>query len=588
MRRLLYIVLGVTLLLAAACSEEDVLSDIAVDSGVQPAAPAAFQWTRAEDVETRKAFLRNFGVGYSYDAVRGSYCDWKDIRCQVVNRRELERQRDLTESMWGSRAQNYISSLSKVNYSQRDYVQSMDLATKESLDLGLYSETTRTRQYVLEEGLQDVFYYSLEERIIKGEQYIIAPLIMYQVEEEFNENLLTESFREAVEHLAYADDDDFAVLDSFVNVWGTHVITRSLLGASMRLDIKNYMWRYTDDVQEEAFTQQQVMGAYNKRKESREQEQNYKWIENSSLNLTVKGGDQTTLGNLIGEAHYDGTRDFNLEDIDQWRLSVSFDPRDENASNAEMISMEVVPIWDFVYYPHVARRLKAHIMQDATLQQEMLGDRNFFDTKFPIRYPQAKVRYHKTTDRWVTYTRTDSEAEPMVVNIVSGGRYVATVCHEKLMSQDIWVCYPIYEGKVKLACGLGVTDKGWVYQVRWLNGTARLTRLDQLDAAAADGMFYINGGAVSVMPQEGLVYPEAHAIPYVEVAGGVLPDGGCSIPTIFNVVKPNDTFCLWQPDGDEVNIHNWTANGAKTDKGQQYLRSADYIYIYNQTELTYE
>ena len=291
------------MLLAAACSEEDVLSDIAVDSGVQPAAPAAFQWTRAEDVETRKAFLRNFGVGYSYDAVRGSYCDWKDIRCQVVNRRELERQRDLTESMWGSRAQNYISSLSKVNYSQRDYVQSMDLATKESLDLGLYSETTRTRQYVLEEGLQDVFYYSLEERIIKGEQYIIAPLIMYQVEEEFNENLLTESFREAVEHLAYADDDDFAVLDSFVNVWGTHVITRSLLGASMRLDIKNYMWRYTDDVQEEAFTQQQVMGAYNKRKESREQEQNYKWIENSSLNLTVKGGDQTTLGNLIGEAH---------------------------------------------------------------------------------------------------------------------------------------------------------------------------------------------------------------------------------------------------------------------------------------------
>jgi hypothetical protein len=356
----------------------------------------------------------------------------------------------------------------------------------------------------------------------------------------------------------------------------------------MRLDIKNYMWRYTDDVQEEAFTQQQVMGAYNKRKESREQEQNYKWIENSSLNLTVKGGDQTTLGNLIGEAHYDGTRDFNLEDIDQWRLSVSFDPRDENASNAEMISMEVVPIWDFVYYPHVARRLKAHIMQNATLQQEMLGDRNFFDTKFPIRYPQAKVRYHKTTDRWVTYTRTDSEAEPMVVNIVSGGRYVATVCHEKLMGQDIWVCYPIYEGKVKLACGLGVTADGWVYQVRWLNGVARLSRIENLDDAAVNGMFYINGGAVSVQPQEGLTYAEAHAIPYMVTSGGVQPDGGFNIPASYDVLKQDTVFSFTAPKNATVVAPGWNASGTTADGRKQYQRASDYLYIYNPTELTYE
>lgn len=586
MRRQLYIIIGVVSLFVFACSD-DYIPDTVADGS--DGVTAAFQWTRAEDVESRKAFLRNFGVGYSYDAIRGEYCNWKDIRCQVLNRRELERQAYLGEVMWGSKEQEYYASESKVNYSQRDYVQSMDLATKEALDLGLYSETTRTRQYVMEEGLQDVFYYSLEERIIKGEQFVITPLIMEQVVEESNEELLTVSFRDAVEHLAYADEDDFAVLDSFVNVWGTHVIVRSLLGASMRLDIKNSMWRYTDNVQEESFTQQQVLFAYNKRKESRHQEENYKWIENSSLNLSVKGGDQSSLGNLIGEAYYDGTRDFNLEDIEQWRLSVKFNAANEDDSNVEMISMEVVPIWDFVYYPHVARRLKAHIMQDAALQQEMLGERNFFNTYFPIRYPEATAYYQQATGKWATYTRTDSEAEPMVVNIISGGRYVATVCHETLMGHDIWVCYPIYEGKVKLACGLGVTAEGWVYQVRWLNGVARLSRIENLDEATVNGMFYINGGAISVMPQEGLIYAEANAIPYVVTEGGVKPDGGYNIPACYDVMKNDTVFSFTTPKDAVTTVYqNWKADDSAANGQRQYKRLPEYIYIYNPTELTYE
>lgn len=587
MKRLLYIIIGVTALLAGSCSEDYAPDGLPV--GENDGRPAAsFQWTRAEDVETRKAFLRNFGVGYSYDAVRGSYCNWEDIRCQVINRAELERDAYLGEVMWASQALSYTDINQKVNYSQRDYVQSMDLATKQELDLGLYNETTRTRQYVLEEGLKDVFYYSTEDRIVKGEQYIIAPLIMEQVEYHYNDNLLTESFREAVEHLAYADDDDFAVVDSFINIWGTHVITRASLGAYLRLDLMNYMWRYTDNVQEESFTTEQLMGAYNNRKENRHQEENYKWIESSSLNISAKGGDQSLLGNIIGEAYYDGTRDFNMSDVGKWRESVVFNPADEGSSNVEMISMEVVPIWDFITYDHVARRVKAIVLQDASLQQDMLGDRNFFDATFPIRYPKATARYQQATGKWATITRTDSEAEPMVVNIVSGGRYVATICHEQLMDHDMWVCYPIYEGKVKLACGLGVTADNKVYQVRWLNGLARLTRLDQLDAAAAGGNFYINGGAVSVQPHEGLVYAEAHALPYVEISGGVQPDGGFSIPSCYHVLKQETTFSFWVPKGETATFIDWTANGEAGDKGQQYVRSADYQYIYNPTELNYE
>ena len=76
-------------LAVTACSD-----DILLEEPKEPV--AAFQWTRAEDVETRSQFMRNFGVGYSYDAVRGSYCDWQDIRCQVLNRSFLEQTEDYT------------------------------------------------------------------------------------------------------------------------------------------------------------------------------------------------------------------------------------------------------------------------------------------------------------------------------------------------------------------------------------------------------------------------------------------------------------------------------------------------------------
>ena len=90
MRKFLYIyILGIAALMAVGCSEETVLDDLAVES-VESGSNVPFQWTRAEDVETRKAFLRNFGVGYSYNAVRGAYCNWKDIRCQVIDRAVLD------------------------------------------------------------------------------------------------------------------------------------------------------------------------------------------------------------------------------------------------------------------------------------------------------------------------------------------------------------------------------------------------------------------------------------------------------------------------------------------------------------------
>ena len=575
---LLALIVAMGAMIASCTSEDDVLDDLVVETN-DDAAP--FQWTRAEDVETRAQFLRNFGVGYSYDAVRGKYCDWQDIRCQVLNRQELEERNKKGKVMLVSQVKSGFNSQQTVRYSQRDYVASMDLQTKQEIDLGLYSRTKRTRQYVLEDGLQDCFYYMVQDNILKGEQYITPAEVQNAINKEWfagqQTKLLTRSFQDAIEHLAWNyDATNYALVDSFINVWGTHVITRAFLGASMQLTLKNDMWRYHDNVSEQSFTSEQLLTAYRDRKSNRQKEE-YHWTEQSSLYIECRGGEMSYMGTMIGEAKYDGTRDFEMSDVTRWRESVTFDPKNEAASNCEMIYMEVEPIWNFVpeQYPHVKRLLQAAILQDAALYQEMLGDRNFFSTKFPIRPTSATCHWQKNTGSWLEHKRTDSTSEPMVANVMSGGHYVGTICHEKIGNQWLWVCYPIYEGKVKLACGFGVADDNSTYDVRWINGAVKCTKRSE----KANGTFYINGGAVSVTEQEGITYADATTLPYVEVSGGVTVSGGYKAAGAYNVRKNGSTFELTAPTGLK-DIVGFTESG-----NGRYLRNDNYVYIYNVNEV---
>lgn len=178
-----------------------------------------------------------------------------------------------------------------------------------------------------------------------------------------------------------------------------------------------------------------------------------------------------------------------------------------------MVSMDVVPIWDFISAldEDVARRVKAHVLNDAKAMQALLGERNFFSAAFPVKYPTAKCQYRKQTGNWTPLTRTDSEEEPMVVNIVSGGRYIATVCHEKLNGKWHWVAYPIYEGKVKLACGLGVRESdNTFWNIRWKNGLLFTDEVAFPSGAKPSGeMFYINGGVLAMSPTRVWIMPTA-------------------------------------------------------------------------------
>lgn len=576
-----YIFIVSIAILASSC-DDDILNANSIETAEEVAdAGNTFLWKRAEDEETYGQFLRNFGVGYSYDAVKGSYCDWKDIRCQVLNRYFVEyEQRRTGENLLSSSTVQYSDVDYKFRYSLRDYVASVNLEFDEKVNLGLYGKTKRTRQNFIEDGVRENFYFTLQEKHIFAHRSIdISSLLGLYEESPDAASMFTLSFRNSVSHLAATADNNTAAVDSFVNIWGTHVIVGADLGASLSVDLVNEMWRYRDQESDDEITVDQFLTAVQENA-SHSSKDDYVWLENSRLNIDAKGGDQSFLTHLLGEHAPDGTRTFSIDGISQWRTSLIYDIDNEELSNVELVGMSVVPIWKFVEVidPWVAVRVQSVIQQDAKLQQELLGDWNFFDTSFPVRYPSAKCQYHKD-GHWQQCSRTDTEDDPMIVNIISGGRYAATVCHEWIDGIELWVCYPIYEGKVNLACGLGVDNSQRTYSVRWTEGKATLVPQD----AVAGQNFYITSGSVGVSSyeDEGVEYAPSQVLPYFEMAGGVQSDGSYS-GKVYPVRKAGSTFRIATTDSP-TNIVGFS----KQPDGC-YTRNDNYTYIYNPNEFKSE
>ena len=135
-----YKLAGVVLTLLVLTSCSDYLEDYAEQSPTVAKQSAPFQWTRSQDIETRAMFVRNHGLGYSYNAVRGEYSKWEDIRCQVVDRFALEKYcKDTKSNFVVFDKKTYSSDKSSFKYSLRDYVASVNMHLDEEVDLGLYS-----------------------------------------------------------------------------------------------------------------------------------------------------------------------------------------------------------------------------------------------------------------------------------------------------------------------------------------------------------------------------------------------------------------------------------------------------------------
>ena len=128
-------ILPILLIYLASCDKENGLFDaIETDAETETTVTAqeGFRWVLKKDLETRENFRRNFGLGYSYDAVSGEYCNWRDIRCQVLNRYFVEDlQRASAEQLLNVNTARTLTHKSQFEYSLRDYVANVGIETDE-------------------------------------------------------------------------------------------------------------------------------------------------------------------------------------------------------------------------------------------------------------------------------------------------------------------------------------------------------------------------------------------------------------------------------------------------------------------------
>ena len=583
-----YKLAGVVLTLLVLTSCNDYLEDYAEQSPTVAVEAAPFQWTRAQDIETRAMFVRNHGLGYSYNAVRGEYGKWEDIRCQVVDRYALEEYSKLTQSDFVKfQKSTYASDKSSFKYSLRDYVASVNMHLDKEVDLGLYQGSKRADQYFIENGVEESFYYTCNKLIILGQSQLAYAELLDRIRYDDEKQLLTPSFRASVEHVRKYFNNDIAVVDSFVNIWGTHVIVRSFLGGELNINLQNYVWRYKDTGKEHEITTDEFLGEC-ERSEKERQEDGFTWIEHGKLIINAKGGDQSSLTNLLGKYQVDGKRTFSIDGISKWTTSFVYDPDDDMASNVEMVDMTVVPIWTFAeaVSPVAAQYIKAAILQDVDYMQKLLGENNFYDTTFPARYDTLCCEVQTQSGEWTTVERTDSKEMPMLVNIESGGRIVAAVCHEQINNIWFWVAYPVYEGVINKLCGVAVSEAtGMVYDVRWLEGIALMQAQMKGDAYVYcnNATFYMNAGKIMVEPQEGITYNESHPMPYYAISGGIQYDGTYR-STALPVEKQGDNYIIRNDNPSLTDIVGFSYD----NKLKAYRRQDKYTYIYNPNEMRYE
>ena len=142
-------------LLAVGCATDD---DWEADGNA--VGPESFSWTRGAVEETRIAFLRNLGVGYGYNAVSGRYCNYADIRCQILNRRQLEKAAQANGmALWHTDYTSRSYSTSQLAYNEHDYVATFNLGRESSFNYVIYKEEQTYRQNILEDGLRMVFTF---------------------------------------------------------------------------------------------------------------------------------------------------------------------------------------------------------------------------------------------------------------------------------------------------------------------------------------------------------------------------------------------------------------------------------------------
>lgn len=442
-------------IVASSCSDD-------LQSYMGPTSPvdgSNMYWnTHTRTAAEQQTMLRSHGVGFSFDAINGERCDVGSVRCQVLN---LDAMKDAGAYYCSYTGKTQIEK--NISRSFAEYNHNVNTGAGISGNVLIYKGSYQKIASIFEHALDTAICFTTEmnENAVKK---TINTNIMEDLLEDEPEQYLSDNFLYAIDKLKKSGEDNVAVVDSFINIFGTHVITSASVGGKLQLDIITDRKAVTTFTMEKEVKEQSLNLFFKKKVESmtdEEQKAATTLLENAEIHLSAVGGDLSKLNTLIANPSFSNTA-ATPDAIDEWQESINFDETNPWDSRCEMIDMNVTPIWEFIPDKKVAAIVESRIIATAPTMQELYGNRNFINVEIPMQPGKVSTNFAGTVKTIVN---------PWVTDVIAAHRHVATICKEWVPEIDpdnsVYVVYPIYENRIQMDAGLCVHN-GIPYRVKWI------------------------------------------------------------------------------------------------------------------------
>lgn len=589
-----------TLFSLHAC-QDDTLSVISQSD------PTEYWYTRNRSLVEQSTMLRSHAVGFSYDVLGGEVCDVQSVRGQVLNLNALQ-----NEGIY------YVNTASKTTdsyyaaHSLSEAISKMNRSCNFSGDFLVYKRNAKKIAEVFEKKVTNTVLIT-QTRIC---QTALKEIDMDELTDRLSSDsdpmrFLSSSFQYAIQKLR--NNHSTAVLDSFINIFGTHVVISAAIGGRCKLSITTTTSDIKTRTSEKEISSKSLdLFFYESNSTSTTETQSIfdGIIKSASLSLSVKGGDVRAFNELIADP-YSANRDPSIMStwIDGISASTSSDASAWN-ERLELADMEVSPIWNFIPDTEIAKLVQSRIEGSTPSMQELYGNRNFINATFPSSISSVSCKLGKDK---LTFTN------PYVVDVFAANRHVATLCREWVPEIDpdnaVTVAYPIYENCMQPDAGVCIHN-GIAFNVRWLYNQFSI---DTLATNCPDNSpLYLHTGYIStspVLPIESYLSAKL-AIGY-EWPGSIGKDGSLQDTPYYETHRFLGNFYINSPNNFS-NLPNWSYctsslyndNYSSYLKGKgsapykisgltvyssdekQYLnnrmvRNNDYTYFFNPTELSW-
>lgn len=566
------------LYLLSACQHD---YDLPLDYNCPPAAPTS-PFTRAaqQDALTVKDFRRSYGVGFSYDGIWGESCNLMDVHCRVLDLEAIQSTGDdISEQLFSSSIDNSISCSSISEFSHSVFCQhtsfSFDVGARLLVFGGGFGECSE----IWEQGQTNNYFCKVKYSAPSMSMELQSTSISSIIKKGDGNQMLTPNFLEAVRWISNHPGE--AVVDSFLLCYGSHVVTGSKIGGYIEVQINMSRDSLVDIYSKKMLGEAAAAQIFKFKYESEEYKTELNLLHSADCRLTIKGGDLNTIPNELLHFSFGNTPNLSSY-VKAWSSSLNYDTDDYIHNNLEMTDMNITPIWKFIPDEDVARRVRLRVEGTAQELIKEAGYFNYCNTSFRI---PGSVTCNMGKDT-VTFDQPD------VCNIVSAGRYVATVCREKVELPDIGiklvhVVYPIYNQHVNLSCGYTFYGDA-AYNVCWLNGRCFVEK-DSIYPAPTDSIIYMNNGIPGSLSLLNVSYQPSYTVIGYEWPYSITLDGQLdSSKPYYLVYKEGKDFLLKKTDGtpqegDIEGLPGWNLMNGRMVRSKE----SKYFYYWNPQEVSF-